>query len=119
MGQLNLRVGTRRPAYFTETDHKPMGDILVRGERTSFRVLGVKGLPGDTVFLGRLIYAERIHGRVTEARTAEGKRYPMCFRLLGTDMRPGLLRRPGDAGARDSALVFSTLQVEGVGRFEE
>jgi hypothetical protein len=51
--------------------------------------LGTLPRSGTTV-VGRLFFAEgRIHGRFTEARTRDGRRYPVCMVLLDEDLGRG------------------------------
>ena len=65
---------------------------------------------------GRLIFAERIYGRLTEAKV-NGQSFPVCFELedLAERMR-GLARRPN--GGPDSPKVLSTVLMKAVREFE-
>ncbi|MCP3142323.1 serine/threonine protein kinase [Pyxidicoccus xibeiensis] len=76
-------------------------------------------LPGwGTRLVGRLFFAEgRIHGWFTEARTKDGKHYPVCMVLLEVDRKLGLeVLRPGEAPG--TVLTYPQGKVYGVKRFK-
>jgi serine/threonine-protein kinase len=65
---------------------------------------------------GRLIVADRVYGRITEAEV-DGRTFPVCFEL--EDRREygrGLVREPN--GSASSARVWGTVTVRAVRRFE-
>lgn len=98
-------------------------------ERENARVISVREGP-TTVYLrgglfekmpawelsGRLIFADRVYGRITEARM-DGRTFPVCFELEDRiEMVRGLARRPN--GSADTAKVWSTVTLRTVTRFE-
>lgn len=73
-----------------------------------------------TVLTGRLyLGAERVYGRFTQARTYDGKTYPVCMELFepGKNNARGLPRYDV-GGPADSAVVYSTVRVQAVDHFE-
>ena len=65
------------------------------------------------MFTGELVFGkERVYGRFTEARTPDGKWFPVCVQLVDNDDQLGLIirSRPGP----DTAVVFSTQTVQAV-----
>lgn len=75
-------------------------------------------LPPDTTFSGRLIFGpDRVYGRLTEARTPEGERFPVCLELFDERTRKRGLERKPDEGP-DTARVFSTVLVGATDHFE-
>jgi serine/threonine-protein kinase len=77
-------------------------------------------LRGGTVLSGRLyLGAERIYGRFTQARTPDGKTYPVCIQLMDhtvNDTRGA--KRMDVGGPADSAVVWSTVEFEAVDYFK-
>lgn len=65
---------------------------------------------------GRLIFADRVYGRLTEAEV-DGRTLPVCFELEDrTERVRGLVREPN--GSADTAKVFSSVTVKAVSKFE-
>jgi len=73
-------------------------------------------LPGATALSGRLIFADRVYGRLMEAEV-DGRTFPVCFELEDhTEGVRGLVRKPN--GSADTPKVFSTVTVKAVRKFE-
>lgn len=86
-----------------------------RGPGASLRMIEDWGrMPGGSVLTGELVFGEeRVYGRFTEARTPEGKWFPVCVQMLDNwDRKRGvkLERRSGP----DTAVVYSNVRVEAV-----
>ena len=65
---------------------------------------------------GRLIVADRVYGRITEAKV-DGRPFPVCFELEDwEEYGRGLVRKPN--GSADGGKVWSTVTVRAVRRFE-
>jgi serine/threonine-protein kinase len=91
-------------------------DIAVREGRASVFILGKwKGMPSGTKLSGRLVFGDRIFGRMTEAEV-DGRTIPVCVELVDVEGGRGLLREPN--GGPDSAKTFSSVRLEAVRRFE-
>ncbi len=76
----------------------------------------LKKLPGGTVLSGQLIFADRVYGRLTEAKV-DGRTFPVCFELEDIEERArGLVREPN--GSVDTVKVFSSVTVKAVRKFE-
>jgi serine/threonine-protein kinase len=73
------------------------------------------GAPRGTVLTGELVFGEeRVYGRFTEARTPDGKWFPICAQLkdyVDGQLGVKLDGRPGP----DTALVLNVVRVEPVG----
>jgi hypothetical protein len=116
MTKLGIEVGSHKLALF-HIDSEPLS-ITVREGPASVRLHGDWGqLPHRTSISGRLIFgADRVYGRMTEARTPDG-RFPVCLELFPTDLkRRGLEREPD--GGPDTPRVWSSVFVKAVDRFE-
>jgi serine/threonine-protein kinase len=75
-----------------------------------------KKLPGAAALSGRLIVADRVYGRLTEAEV-DGRTFPVCFELEDHhEGVRGLVREPN--GGADTAKVFSSVTVKAVSRFQ-
>jgi serine/threonine-protein kinase len=73
-------------------------------------------LPGATALSGRLIFADRVYGRLTEAEV-NGRTVPVCFELEDrTERVRGLVREPN--GSADTAKIFSSVTVKAVRKFD-
>jgi len=73
-------------------------------------------MPGEPALSGRLIFADRVYGRLTEAEV-DGRTFPVCFELRDFSERGrGLVRKPN--GSADTAKVWSTVTVKTVRKFE-
>jgi serine/threonine-protein kinase len=76
----------------------------------------LKKLPGGNPISGRLIFADRVYGRLTEAEV-DGRTFPVCFELEDDhEGGRGLVREPN--GGADTAKVFSTVTVKAVSKFQ-
>ncbi|MCK8504239.1 hypothetical protein [Myxococcus fulvus] len=115
MEKLDIGVGKIHPLKFPGTQRQV---ITVREGYTEWEVIGDwEGLPYPTRLSGRLVFGDgRVYGRLTEAHTPKGERIPVCMALYGTDLKLGLVRKPG--GDADTAQVFSVGTVKAVERFE-
>jgi hypothetical protein len=67
---------------------------------------------------GKLIVGEeRVYGRLTEARTPQDERFPVCFQLLDEDDHAvGVNKEPN--GGADAPTIFSEVELKAVRRFE-
>lgn len=113
MKVLDIDIGDRADGTFPVIGNaKP---VTVQ-EFTTFTLLDDLGkLKAGTVLSGRLIFGEsRVDGRFTQARY-RGQTYPVCFELQYRGKRGTAIKRDGGP---DSAVVFSTANVEAVERFE-
>ena len=115
MRKLGLRIGGSHPVDFPGTRHEI---LAVRDGYTEVEVVGPWGkLLSPTRLRGRLIIGKtRVFGRLTEARTPDGTRIPVCMELYGTDDKRGLVPKPD--GGSDFARVFSVGDVEVADHFE-
>jgi serine/threonine-protein kinase len=92
------------------------GNITVRrGYGASVSLLDKWGkAPFGTVLTGELVFGEeRVYGRFTEARTPDGKGFPVCVQLVDLfDDKPGveLRGRPSP----DTAVVYSNVEAQAV-----
>jgi serine/threonine-protein kinase len=108
------RLGGTESASFPVEFHA--GNVTVRrGYGASLQMLENWGrMPGGSVLTGELVFGEeRVYGRFTEARTPEGKWFPVCVQILDNwDRKRGvkLERRSGP----DTAVVYSNVRVEAV-----
>jgi serine/threonine-protein kinase len=76
-----------------------------------------KKLPDRTVLTVNLYFADRIYGRVTQARTPSGDTFPVCMELLDVeDRKRGALIEPGSGP--EKVLVYSLAYVKAVEEFE-
>ncbi|AKQ65504.1 serine/threonine protein kinase [Myxococcus hansupus] len=122
MEQLGLFApGLERPlTTFDLSPGKGGGLIKVREGTTTVRMVSTwGGMPPGTLFSGQLLVGpERVYGRLTEARTPENERIPVCVQFVeAQDARLGLLKREpiSDPG---SAIVYSSMDLKAVRRFE-
>jgi hypothetical protein len=78
-------------------------------------------LETNTVLSGRLFFtADRVYGLFTEAKTKDGKSYPVCLEL--TEARTKWTERGGVAredvgGPADAAVIYPVKYVRAVRRF--
>ncbi|MCY1082677.1 serine/threonine-protein kinase [Archangium lansingense] len=71
-------------------------------------------MPGGSVLTGELVFGEeRVYGRFTEARTPEGKWFPVCVQILDTWDRKLGVKLESRSGP-DTAVVYSNVLVEAV-----
>ncbi|WNG28436.1 protein kinase [Cystobacter fuscus] len=117
MKKLGIRIGDEAGGTFPVVgSSKP----IPVNQFTTFALLDDLGeLKAGTVLSGRLIFAEgRVYGRFTQARQVRskgGQTYPVCLELKYGRQRGVEIER--DTGP-DSAVVFSSADVEAVDRFE-
>jgi serine/threonine-protein kinase len=95
--------------------------VDVRESVTAWVLEPLGKLETDTVLSGRLFFtADRVYGLFTEAKTEDGKTYPVCLELTGRTTRwseRGGVDREDVGGPADSAVIFSTQGVRAVERF--
>ncbi|WP_163995910.1 serine/threonine protein kinase [Pyxidicoccus caerfyrddinensis] len=110
-------INTRRQHLATFDPLTGAHFITVREGRTTIFIIGgqFEKMPVDAELIGRLIFGERVFGRITEARV-NGRTFPVCFELEDEDKGRGLVREPG--GGPDTPKVFSSVTVRAVRRFE-
>jgi serine/threonine-protein kinase len=116
MAKWNIKPGDNHLASFDPS--KGARFITVREGRTTVYITGgdLKGLRGGNPMSGRLIFGDRIYGRLTEV-TVNGSTFPVCFELEDhTEGGRGLVREPN--GSADTAKTFSTVTVKAVSKFE-
>jgi serine/threonine-protein kinase len=114
MAKWGIWRGHREGATFFNPPHAQF--ITVSGGRTTVYIFGDFGkLRGDAELSGRLILADRVYGRLTEAKV-NGRTFPVCFELYDDDEGRGLIREPN--GSADTAKVFSSFDVRPVNKFE-
>jgi serine/threonine-protein kinase len=114
MAKWNIEPGDSHPATLVTQGNARF--ITVSGGRTAVYVLGdFEDLPGGTALAGRLIFADRVYGRLTEAQV-NGRTFPVCFELDDEQGGRGVVREPN--GSADTAKVFSTVDVRAVRKFE-
>lgn len=103
--------------FFATVEEGVSRNITVRAGPTTVhlgRPLG--NLPTRTTLSGRLIIGEdRVYGRLTEARTPKGDRFPVCMQIIENDAI-GLKKEPNDGS--NSASVYPYFDVKAVRRFE-
>lgn len=103
--------GTFKPegsARFITVSEGPTTVYITGGQFNKF--------PGAGPLSGRLIFADRVYGRLTEAEV-DGRTFPVCFELGDLTGRVrGLVREPN--GSAYTAKVFSTVTVKAVRKFE-
>jgi hypothetical protein len=105
--------GSTKVAHFPALE---AGNVTVhRGHGASLQMLHDWGrMPAGSVLTGELVFGEeRVYGRFTEARTPEGKGFPVCVQILDNwDRKLGvkLERRAGP----DAAVVYTNVRVEAV-----
>lgn len=115
--QLDIRLGDEAKGEFPVEGSTQR---ITVSESTPVRLgLPLGKLGGGTVLTGRLFLGvERIYGRMTQARTYDGKTYPVCLELLDPeDFKRGTLR-DDVGGPSDSAVVISRVDVRAVDHFE-
>ncbi|MCP3139253.1 serine/threonine protein kinase [Pyxidicoccus xibeiensis] len=75
-----------------------------------------KDMPGAAALSGRLIFGARVFGRLTQAKTPDGKTFPVCFELEDEEGGRGLIREAD--GGPGTAKVFSSVTVRAVRKFQ-
>nr|CAF05640.1 hypothetical protein [Archangium disciforme] len=103
--------------FFATAEEGVSRNITVRAGPTTVhlgRPLG--NLPARTTLSGRLIIGEdRVYGRLTEARTPKGDRFPVCMQIIENDSI-GFKKEINDGS--NSASVYPYFDVKAVRRFE-
>jgi serine/threonine-protein kinase len=115
MAKFGIDVGDRGGATF----HVPFANpswIKVSPGWTQVLTGGWKDLPGGTLLVGELFLGERVYGRFTQARTPEGKTYPVCVELYEDGGPRGNDRR--DDGKGLTAEMHSSVDVVAVNGFK-
>ena len=102
--------------FFRPGSGKDAQVITVSEGRTTVYTVTALGLniPANELS-GRLIFADRIYGRLTEAKM-NGQSVPVCFELHDIEGGRGLIREPNSSA--DTAKVFSSVTVKAVSKFE-
>ncbi|MFY0565064.1 serine/threonine protein kinase [Archangium lansingense] len=93
--------------------------ITVRPGPVTLRLSGADywgKLPEGTLITGERIFAERVHGRFTQAYTPDGHTYPVCLELR-SGVEWGMKKYEGSG--QDTARIMSSAEVEPVERFGE
>jgi serine/threonine-protein kinase len=114
MAKWGIKPGDNHLASF-----KPYEDAhfmtVSEGQATVLLIGEFKGLRGGEALSGRLIFADRVYGRLTEARV-DGRTFPVCFELDDERGGRGLIREPN--GSASSARVYSSVTVRAVREFD-
>jgi serine/threonine-protein kinase len=114
MAKWNIRPGLTLAGTFI-----PRGARVItvsEGRTTVFLVSDPGFKTPDAELSGRLIFADRVYGRLTEAKV-NGRAFPVCFELHdGYERKRGLAREPN--GSADTVKVFSSFDVEAVSEFQ-
>jgi predicted Ser/Thr protein kinase len=98
--QITENINTVRPGPVTLTSEDRWGELPVR-----------------TLFLGELYFGDkRVFGRLTQARTPDGRTYPVCAEIWRGLIFKGLDKEPGST--REAARVFASPTLVAVERFE-
>lgn len=116
--ELGIRVpGKASLATFLGSNGEPTF-VDVREGPVSFIMRASLGeLPGGTELYGQLYFSDRVYGRITEARTPQGKAYPVCMEVLSSGEERGLSReRPGNTPG--SVRVYWVITLRQVTSFE-
>ncbi|ATB44657.1 serine/threonine protein kinase [Corallococcus macrosporus] len=93
--------------------------LTVREGWTSVRIVGrdFGDIPNGSVASGRLLFGDRVYGRLTQVKMeGTGRTVPVCFELLTSGSERGLGMEPGDSP--DTARVFSVGFLRAVSHFE-
>ncbi|WP_163786381.1 serine/threonine protein kinase [Myxococcus vastator] len=115
MAQLGIDVGDKEAWSFGGGNRF----LIVREGWTSVRIVGrdFGGIPNGSVASGRLVFGDRVYGRLTQVQMEDtGRTVPVCFELLTTGSKRGLEMEPGDAPG--TARVFSVGFLRAVSHFE-
>ncbi|MFP2927397.1 serine/threonine protein kinase [Pyxidicoccus sp. 3LG] len=116
MAKWDIKPGDDHLATFvTEGDARLI--TVSEGRTTVYITIGhFKKLRAATALSGRLIFGDRVYGRLTEA-WVDGHTLPVCFEMEDEiDSRRGLVRKP--SGSAETAKVLSSITVKAVGSFE-
>jgi serine/threonine-protein kinase len=115
--ELGIDIGKKVFVTFPRVgDSKP---VTVRESSTVRLTRDLGKLTAGTELSGQLhLGAERVHGRFTLARMPAGKTYPVCLELLQHGTYTRGVERKDVGGPVDSAVVFSSQDVQAVDHFE-
>lgn len=116
MKERNIELGDRALASL---DLRTNAHVMtVREGRNTFIIADKFGnLPGGSTVSGRLIFGDRVYGRLTEVQTPDGETFPVCVQLEDHTLGGvGIIRKPDVSP--DTARIFSTVNMRVVRRFE-
>jgi serine/threonine-protein kinase len=118
MKQWGINVGDTSLAAFP-----PSGRLRIitvsEGPTSLYAIGGVWANMPDYDLTGRLILGERVYGRLTQARTPDGKQsFPICMEFWegASGGRRGIVPEPN--GGTGTARIYSTVRLKAVSRFE-
>ncbi|HYO54328.1 serine/threonine-protein kinase [Archangium sp.] len=115
--ELGIKIGKRAGISFVHVGgSKPL--IVRESSRVGLTDDLGKLRAGSELFGRFYLGAERVYGRFTQARTPDGKTYPVCLELLQYDTRTRGAARDDVGGPADVAVVFSSQDVRAVDHFE-
>jgi len=116
MAKFGIEVGARDDATFKLSRKEADSWIQVRPGWTQVRTHGWEDMPADTLLGGELILAERVYVRFTQARTPDGKTFPVCFELYEDGGRRGNDLREGTQGP--TAEMHTNVDIKAVSGFK-
>jgi len=116
MAKFGIEVGDRDDATFKLSRKEDDSWIQVRPGWTQVRTMGWEDMPADTLLGGELIVAERVYVRFTQARTPDGKTFPVCFELYENGGPRGNDLREGTQGP--TAEMFTNVDIKAVSGFK-
>jgi len=116
MKELGIELRDTRVFVFDVIKGEPHVITVHEGNTTVRLGQGWEGLRSGSLLYGKLYLSDRVYGRMTWARTNQGRTYPVCIELLSSSRVRGLERKPGSEA--DSARIWTTGRVNPVDRFE-
>jgi serine/threonine-protein kinase len=115
MAKWGIQPGDKNPGTL-DTEGRARAIAVNEGEITVYVLGDFEELPAGTALSGRLIFGDRVFGRLTQAQTPKGKAFPVCFELHDIEGGRGLVRERN--GGSDTVKVFTSVDVRAVRRFE-
>jgi serine/threonine-protein kinase len=117
MDELGIDVGDEGVATFFFTAKGAQVTTVTEGMVNVRYQLDLGDLPQNSTLSGRLIFGERVYGRLTQARSPDGKiNVPVCLEIESTSGGRGLPDK-GERGP-NTAQVLSHFDVRAVKEFE-